>query len=61
MILTEDGILSTSGLARSPIHVEVCVSVGPPLAQNACACVYHIYEVSICGVKVMRPVAPHEE
>jgi hypothetical protein len=61
MFLTEDGILSTPGLARSPIHVEVCMSVGPPLAQNARACVDHIYEVSVSRVKVMRSVAAHEE
>jgi len=61
LILTEYGVLSTSGLACPPIHVEVCVSVWSPLAQNARTCMYHIYKVGVRRVKVMGSVVPHEE
>ena len=61
MILTEYGVLSASGLACPPIHVEVCVSVWSPLAQNARTRMYHIYKVGVRRVKVMGPVATHEE
>lgn len=61
MILTEDGVLSASGLACPPIHIEVGMPIWSPLPQNAGTCVYHIYKVGVRRVKVMGPVVPHEE
>lgn len=57
--LTENGVLSAPGLTCSSIHVEVCVSVWAPLAQNARTRVDHVYEVSVRRVKVMGPVGSH--
>jgi hypothetical protein len=60
-ILTENGVLRAAGLARPPVDVEVSMSVWAPLAENARACVDHIYEVSVRRIKVMGPVVSHVE
>jgi len=57
--LTYEAVAGATGLRSTAVHVEVGVTAGPPLAEDAGRGVYDVHEMRVRGVEVSGPVVAH--
>lgn len=61
ILLTYDAVAGATRLRSASIYVEIGVSAGAPLTQDARRRVYDVHEMSVRGIKVPGSVVAHVE